>query len=210
MPFIDCCNWTAPVIPTIACPFNEGQILRLGFQQKQATPSFTTAADLIDVAEWTTLLAVGAGAARIYLTPTSQDGKTGLYDFKIAAGAAIIQGGGDDTTLDGQEATIGYESSRWTLTGYDLPPAVILALKNLLRCGKSLTMYMINSNNQIIARTNGTSYEGFVITNMQVPDKNVNGSRERTTILLSGYIEKDYDTVEYISPATTFALSITN
>jgi hypothetical protein len=69
---------------------------------------------------------------------------------------------------------------------------------------------MVNSSNQIIARKTGTAYEGFVITNMSVPDKAMNGYRNRTSLLLSGYIEKNYDTLEYITPPTAFALNMKN
>jgi len=205
-----CCNYTPALIPVLDCPFEEGQVLRLGIQQKQDIPSFPTSTDLIDSADWDTLLASAAGAKRIFMTPLSPDGKTGFFDFKIEAGAPITQGGGDDTTQGGVQATVDYELSKWMLTGYSLPPAVVLELKGLLRCGKSLTMYMVNSSSQIIARKNGTAYEGFVITNMQVPDKSMNGYRNRTSLVLSGYIEKNYDTLEYITPPTTFALTMLN
>ncbi len=207
---IDCCTYTPAVVPTIGCPNNWGQIVRLGFQIQQPTPSFPTAADLIDVADWTTLLAPAALTAQIFLTPLSPDGKTGLYDFKIEGGALITQGGGDDTTLGGVTATVGYELSKFMITGYDLPANVIKALKQLLRCGKNLTMYLINSSSQIIAKTNVTSYEGFGIVSMSVPDKTVNGSRERTSVVIEGFIEQNYDTVDYVSPVTTFALTMTN
>jgi hypothetical protein len=206
----DCCIYVASTIPTIGCPNNWGQIVRLGFQIQQPTPSFPTAADLVDLADWTTLLAPAALTAQIFLTPLSPDGKTGLYDFKIEGGAPITQGGGDDTTLSGVTATVGYDLSKFMITGYDLPATVIKALKQLLRCGKNLTMYLINSAGQIIAKTNGTSYEGFGIVSMTVPDKTVNGSRERTSVVIEGFIEQNYDTVDYVSPVTTFALTMVN
>jgi hypothetical protein len=206
----DCCIYVPGTIPTIGCPNNWGQIVRLGFQIQQLTPSFPTAADLIDIADWTTLLAPAALTAQIFLTPLSPDGKTGFYDFKIEGGAPIIQGGGDDTTLSGVTATVGYDLSKFMITGYDLPAAVIKALKQLLRCGKNLTMYLINSAGQIIAKTNVTSYEGFGIVSMTVPDKTVNGSRERTSVVIEGFIEQNYDTVDYITPPTTFALTMVN
>lgn len=206
----DCCIYVATTIPTIGCPNNWGQIVRLGFQIQQNTPSFPLAADLIDLADWTVLLAPAALTAQIFLTPLSPDGKTGLYDFKIEGGAPITQGGGDDTTLGGVTATVGYDLSKWMITGYDLPSNVIKALKQLLRCGKNLTMYLINSAGQIIAKTNVTSYEGFSITSMSMPDKTVNGSRERTNVVIEGFIESNYDTVDYVTPPTTFALTMVN
>ena len=207
---IDCCTWTPAVIPSLGCPNTFGQVVRLGFQVQQSTPSFPTAADLVDITDWTTLLAAAALTTRIYLTPTSQDGKTGLFMFSITGGAPITQGGGDDSTFGGIPATVDYEFSKWAITGYDLSADVIAGLKGLLRCGKNLTMYMFNTAGQIIARKNVTSYEGFGVTSINIPDISHTSYRERSTVLIEGYIEKNYDTVAYVSPATTFSLTMVN
>lgn len=208
---LDCCNAVPVNIPNQDCPNEWGQIVRLLFQTKETvTPAFANLVAIQDIANWTPFL-TSAPTADLHVFPTSLliDAKTGLFGFNITAGAVITQGGGDDTTLGGLAVPIGYDISTVSITGYSLSKQVIKGIKDLLRCAKNMTVYFVNAAGQIVAKEDGTGFSGFNVTNFVVQDKNVTGSRERSTTLISFAIEQDYDTKDTIIDVN-FGLTVEN
>jgi len=209
-----CCEHTMPTtMPTIGCPVQFGQIWRLGIQIKQANASFPTPADIIDLSDWTTLLAAATPPAnnQILLTPISPDGKTGLFGSKITPGAVITQGGGDSTTRGGVPANIGREWSKYEANLYSISDEYTALMMDLLDCGKQLTVYFINTYGQIIAKKRtATSFEGFDILSGFLADRAVEGEFVRDMNALSFMIEKGYSKAFYVSPMTNFANTIVN
>jgi hypothetical protein len=210
----ECCDYTMPTtMPTIGCPKQFGQIIRLGFQIKQNAASFPTVADLIDNNDWTVLLAAAILPLnnQILVTPVSPDGKTGLFGSKITGGAVITQGGGDDTTLGGIPANVSREWSKFEAMLYSIDDTLTLLLMDLLDCGKSLTVYFINSYGQIIAKKKtATSYEGFDIRAGFLSDRTVEGEFVRDVNSLTFMIEKGFSRAFYVSEPTTFATTMVN
>lgn len=212
--FTDCCNYVMPTtMPTIGCPVQFGQIVRVGFQIKQTVASFPTLADIVDIADWTVLLAAATPPAnnQILLTPKSPDGKSGLFGVKITGGAPITQGGGDDTTLGGIAINVDREFAKFEANLYSIDDVLTKLLMELLECGDELTVYFINSYGQIIAKKKtATSLEGFAIYSGFLADRTVEGFIVRDMNPLSFMIEKGFSKSFYISPVTTFATEIVN
>ncbi len=211
--FQDCCTYTPPTtMPSLGCPVEWGQIVRIALQIKQSTPSFATAADLVDNAEWTTLLAPATPPAnnQILITPPTPDGKTGLFGFAVTGGEAVTQGGGDNTTLNGIPIIVSRNFASVTANLYSIGADLTKTLMELLDCGKNLTAYFINSYGQVIAKQNGTSYEGFNIYSGFLKDRDVTGEFERDVNVLTFQLEKGYSKNFYISPAAAFLGDIVN
>jgi hypothetical protein len=210
----ECCDYTMPTtMPTIGCPKQFGQIIRIGFQIQQASATFGSPADLIDLTVWTPLLAAATPPAnnQILVTPYSPDAKTGLFGTKITGGAAIKQGGGDDTTLGGIPAIVSREWAMFTTNLYSIDDTLTLLLMDLLDCGKNLSVYFINSYGQIICKKRtATTFEGFEIRAGFLGDRTVEGEFVRDVNALEFMIEKGFSRVFNISDPTNFATTMVN
>lgn len=212
--FQDCCDYTMPTtMPSLGCPVEWGQIVRIGFQIKQATASFSSVIDLTTQASWDTLLAPATPPAnnQILITPKSPDGKTGLYAFTVTGGDAITQGGGDDTTLNGITINVSRNFATVTANLYSISSELTQTIMELLDCGKELTVYFVNSYGQIIAKKRtATTFEGFSIYSGFLKDRNVTGVFERDVNELMFMLEKGYSKNFYVSEVTTFANDMVN
>lgn len=144
-------------VPNMTCPENLGQIQKVIFQRPGYV--FNTAGGTPNpinaLASWTPLFTAVAGT-KVVVTPFLDAGA------EISAAEAITEGGGDNTTLDGQEIVIGESSPLFTGTIRNIASAVIAAIRKL-RCEK-LVAYFINEFDQIICWTKDAN-----VTNVGIP-----------------------------------------
>lgn len=154
-------------ISPFTCGEDFGQIQKLALQRKQAAPPFATVADAGTLADWTTLKAA-TDATKVVVTPFFEN-------FVIPPVEAILEGGDDNTTLDGAPIVVGQTTPAATGTFRSLPSAIFEQLQ-LLNCEANLTWYGINEFGKIIAYSaNGTTIEGIPLTEFFIGDKGAQG-----------------------------------
>jgi hypothetical protein len=175
MTFASCiCPLPAAIteIGDLTCGENIGQVQKIAFQRRQATPSFPTfsgsavgSADLL--ASWTTLLAA-ADATHVTVTPFFEN-------FVIPGSEGITEGGDDNTTLDGAPIVIGATTPQATGTFRSLTGELLRQLKEY-NCENDLTVFLINEFSQIIGVSpNGTTFTGIPIQAFFIGDGDNNG-----------------------------------
>lgn len=159
-------------IPTQACPERFDQIVRFGFQRKQATPSFTPTTILLE-ATWTALMAE-TDDTKLVLSPL-------IPNVVIPPGEVLKEGGNDNTTINGIPKLAGRGFAAVTAQLQDVEMAVRAALRALasesaLQPGfTNLWMYMFNRYGQIIAALESTTNPGIDVYNVMVGDTGTEG-----------------------------------
>lgn len=155
-----------PAITAPDCAENLGQIQKIAFQRRQATAPFPTQDNALNgaaaLASWTTLLAA-VDDTKIVVTPFFEN-------FVIPGSTEILEGGDDNTTLDGKPVVVGGTTSRATGMFRQMPADTIKSLKALM-CEIDLTFFMINEFGKIIGQTNdGTDFEGIPLSSLFIGD----------------------------------------
>jgi hypothetical protein len=193
-------------IPANSCPENIGQIQRFFIARKgniiwdNATPAnnlpATISGDVIEVvAGWNTLFAA-ADDTKVIKTPLVGG------DTAITAGTAITQGGGDNTTLNGETLVNGYNPADGTARFDSLSTAQVVAMK-ALRC-EEVEVYPINQDGKILARKEGDLITGFPVTNFSLGSKNNAGFGTRDNNVLTFQMNDDWDEYLYFVTPTDF------
>jgi hypothetical protein len=149
------------------CPENFGQIQKIAIQRQGFDFDGTTGNDIEVLADWQSRIALST-SEKIQVSPF-------IYNFVSAAGEAITNGGGDNTTLNGEVELVGINKSAASGMFKSLSSAVINALQSY-NCETALGVYFINADGKIIAQelTTGT-YTPFPISSFFVGDKTNNG-----------------------------------
>jgi len=164
----DCPNPTAiEDIPSLDCPFDIKQIQKIAFQRQGN--QFDTDGILVE-ATWTPLLTANDDT-KIVSTPFI--GGNPL----VTPGGAITEGGGDNSTLNGEEDVTGSNPSLFTCDFKSISPEIEKALKSLI-CEKNLQVYFITEENKIIANQEGLttdSHKGFPISAYYFSDRDNRG-----------------------------------
>ncbi len=151
-----------PSVAKQGCPINLGQIQRFYFQRAGFMFDSGDDLDILLLASWTPLV-TAVGDTKIITTPR-------MANVVIPRGEAKIEGGGDNTTIDGVEIVVG--SNPITLTGdlISLSAKTRKQLKTALGPEEDLVVYMINQYGQIIcknvdpANTAVTQFTGLQIS----------------------------------------------
>ena len=135
---------TLTTIPT-GCPFNFDQIIRVGFQQRQATASFADETEIQTLADWTALIAA-SDATKIVMSPV-------FSGFVIPKSEVQASGGNDNSTVKGIREIYGNGSVTVSGTYKGLNPTILAALDNLTQFSipnsvgnSTLTWYMFNKD----------------------------------------------------------------
>lgn len=176
------CEDTLVSIPRNECAFDIGQIIRIGASRIQSTPHFPGLAEIENEDEWQALLDADDDT-KIVLTPI-------IENLTIPPSTAILEGGDDNSTLDGQPIALGGSSPR-SETGMmsSLQAAVRVALKKI-QCVQSMDnpviLYFFTAKGKIIsqAATSGPSYEGMPCAGFFIGDPSIDGynTRDKTPI----------------------------
>jgi hypothetical protein len=183
-------------IPSQTCPENFNQIQKFAIQRSGFTFDGTAGKDITLLADWQTLLAA-ADDTHAVVTPF-------VYEAAITAGEAITNGGGDNSTLNGESELTGVNPSSFAGMFKSLSKDVIQALFDL-RCESGLVVYFFNENGDIIAQEKTTGeFTGFPISSFFVGDTNNEGFATNDTHATSFNLKKDWSKYQAISTPADF------
>jgi len=183
-------------IPSQTCPENFNQIQKFSIQRAGYTFDGTAGNDITLLADWQTLLAA-ADDTHMIVTPF-------VYEAAITAGEAITNGGGDNSTLNGESELTGVNPSTFGGMFKSLSKEVIQALFDL-RCEKDLVVFFFNENGDIIAQEKTTGeFTGFPISSFFVGDTNNEGFATNDTHATSFNLKKDWSKYQAISTPADF------
>lgn len=102
-------------------------------------------------------------------------------DPLITAGEAVINGGGDNSTFNGEEEIAGKNPNKFTGLFKSLSPENEIALKNIINC-RDIEVYLINEFNKIICNKHGAfTRNGFVVRAGFMGDRNNLGKNAKDT-----------------------------
>jgi len=165
----DCPNSDAiDTIPIADCPFDIKQVQKVVFQRNGHV--FT--ADAIKLIATWNALKTASDSTKITSTPFI--GGNPL----ITPGGAITEGGGDNSTLNGEEDVTGSNPSLFTCDFKSISPAQEKAIKKLM-CEKNMQVYFITEENVIIANqedlAEADSHKGFPISAFYFSDRDNQG-----------------------------------
>lgn len=153
------------------CPENWGQIQKVAFQRRDALSLFSgTGLNPIEtLASWTAFL-TAVDDTKIVITSF-------VEAFTILAGDPVLEGGGDNSTLNGVEIVAGRDPS--TVEGMikSAPQTTVIKDLKTLQCEGKLTAYFFNEFGNIIASevVLDDDYNGFDVQSMFIGDKNNEG-----------------------------------
>jgi hypothetical protein len=160
-------------IPQVDCGLSLKQVQKLLIGRRGAISfaAITGALSASTIAGWQALLDA-TDDTKVIVTPF-------VEDFKIPQGEAILEGGDDNTTIDGNPIVVGANSIRATGMFAELPPNVLSALKKL-NCESQLEVALINQFGDIYAlQPSGTLFKGIPITSFFVGDPGNEGLNTR-------------------------------
>jgi len=150
-----------------SCPDNFGQIQKVIFQRRGFIFDGTAGKDITLLADWQALQ-VAADDTKVQVSPFT-------YNAIITAGESITNGGGDNTTLNGEVELVGVNPSVFTAEFRSLDSATIAQLQ-ALNCETGLAVYFITKDGKIIADEVSTgNYTGFPVSSLFVGDKTNSG-----------------------------------
>jgi len=162
----------------VTCPENLGQIQRAGITRAGGAMFDMDGAagaegDITLIGSWTPLL-TDADNDKLVITPYFEN-------FIIPEAAAITEGGGDNTTVDGVERVLGAGAITVTATLAGVPISIIDQLRDLMG-EPALEIYLFNQYGRIVARDSTPLaiaaekvYRGIPIYSLFVPYPANNG-----------------------------------
>lgn len=186
-------------ITATTCPEELGQIQRAFFVRKgevvwdtatagAANVPATIALDLVTVIAGWNVLKIAADSTKVVFAPLFGG------DITVAPSEAVTQGGGDNSTLNGQVLFVNFPDSSFSAR-YDQLGATQTADLKLLVC-EDLEVYFVNDSGDIIgdASTTGT-FKGFDCTNVALASRNVAGFATRDSNIMTFQLDADWDTI---------------
>ena len=212
---LDCCPLPTSLsdIPGSACPENLGQIQRYWFVRKGqviwdvVTPANNVPATITgqapeDAAGWNILFAA-ADSTKVVKTPLIGG------DSTLTAGTTITQGGGDNSTLNGETLVNGINPTDGSARFDSLTGAQISAIRTLACEGNGLEVYLVSQEGKLWAKKDGDLLTGFPCTNVVLGSMTNAGFGTRDNNTLTFQLDFDYDEYKYaVTPADFNALTI--
>jgi len=212
---LDCCPLDPSLtdIPASACPENIGQIQRYWFVRKGqviwdvVTPANNVPATITgqapeDAAGWNILFAA-ADDTKVIKSPLIGG------DSTLTAGTTITQGGGDNSTLNGETLVNGINPTDGSARFDSLTGAQIAAFRTLACEGNGLEVYLISQEGKIWGSKVGDLVTGFDATNVVLGSMSNAGFGTRDSNVLTFQLAFDWDETKYaITPADFNALTI--
>ena len=203
------CPNTDPLdeIPADVCPEWIGQIQKYLFVKDgeviwdSGTPANNIPASIAgevieDATGWNTLRAA-INDTKVVATPLIAG------DAQITPGAAITQGGGDNTTRNGATLINGYNPSDVQARFDGLSSAQIAAM-DALEC-HGLEVYMVNQFGKILHKDVAGIKTGFPVLSYSLGDKANNGLATRDNNLLTFQLERRWDKdLAFATPSAGF------
>lgn len=212
---LDCCPLDPSLtdIPASACPENIGQIQRYWFVRKGqviwdvVTPANNVPATITgqapeDAAGWNILFAA-ADDTKVVKSPLIGG------DSTLTAGTTITQGGGDNSTLNGETLVNGINPTDGSARFDSLTGAQIAAFRTLACEGNGIEVYLISQEGKIWGSKVGDLVTGFDATNVVLGSMSNAGFGTRDSNVLTFQLGFDWDETKYaITPADFNALTI--
>ena len=212
---LDCCPLDPSLtdIPASACPENIGQVQRYWFVRKGqviwdiVTPANNVPATITgqapeDAAGWNILFAA-ADDTHVVTSPLIGG------DSTLTAGTTITQGGGDNSTLNGETLVNGINPTDGSARFDSLTGAQIAAFRKLACEGNGLEAYLISQEGKIWGSKVGDLVTGFDCTNVVLGSMSNAGFGTRDSNVLTFQLAFDWDETKYaITPADFNALTI--
>ena len=189
-------------IPTQDCDVDLEQLQKFGFQREGFVFDNTLVKpevpmDITKKADWL-LLKSATDDTKVVFTPLIGG------DPIITAGEPILNGGGDNSTLNGVEELLGTNPSTFTGLFKSLSSEVKTAMEDL-SCEK-LVVFPINQNGKIIANKIAEGvYTGFPIQGFHISDRNNNGFGTKDTFAVRFTLPARWDrNLVLLDPETGF------
>jgi hypothetical protein len=212
---LDCCPLDPSLtdIPASACPENIGQVQRYWFVRKGqviwdiVTPANNVPATITgqapeDAAGWNILFAA-ADDTKVVKSPLIGG------DSTLTAGTTITQGGGDNSTLNGETLVNGINPTDGSARFDSLTGAQIAAFRTLACEGNGLEVYLISQEGKIWGSKVGDLLTGFDCTNVVLGSMSNAGFGTRDSNVLTFQLAFDWDETKYaVTPADFNALTI--
>ncbi len=212
---LDCCPLDPSLtdIPASACPENIGQVQRYWFVRKGqviwdiVTPANNVPATITgqapeDAAGWNILFAA-ADDTKVVKSPLIGG------DSTLTAGTTITQGGGDNSTLNGETLVNGINPTDGSARFDSLTGAQIAAFRTLACEGNGLEVYLVSQEGKIWGSKVGDLVTGFDCTNVVLGSMSNAGFGTRDSNVLTFQLAFDWDETKYaITPADFNALTI--
>lgn len=199
MSFLSCdCPLSTAIsdITASVCGENFGQIQKVIVQRKGWIFDGTAGKDITLLADWQVLFGA-SDATKAQITPY-------LSSAVIAGGEKITNGGGDNSTLNGESELVGMNPSAFTSMMKSLTSAQIAELA-AFNCEKALVVYFVNESGKIICKDlTGGSYTGISISSFFAGEKSNNGYATLDENPLDFNIKKGWS-CDYAIVETAFA-----
>jgi len=179
---------TLPTLGNAECKFDFDQVIRLGFQIPQDTPSFADAEEIATASDWTTLTSAVDGT-KVILSPLTQ----GLV---IPASEGAFEGGDDNSTVDGLPIYKGENTVTVEGMFYSVAPSILKVLRELACFSVSqlgstkLTAYLFTGAKQVVSMDD---FSGIMINNFRVGSVGSEGYRELNKAPFSFNLKGDWD-----------------
>ena len=176
------------------CPENFGQIQKIAIQRTGDDFDGGLNNIITVLADWQTKIAA-LGDTKIQVSPF-------IYNVVLTAGEAITNGGGDNSTLNGEVELVGVNKTAVAGMFKGLSSAVIEALQSY-NCENATGVYFFNADGKIIAQELSTGvYTPFPISSFFVGDKTNNGFATKDENALSFQINAGWSrNYKIVTPA---------
>ena len=212
---LDCCPLATALtdIPASACPENIGQIQRYWFVRKGIVKLDTVApysnsipasvqSDPTLLATWNVLFSA-TDDSHVVLTPLIGG------DSTITASAPTTFGGGDNSTLNGEQFVTAIPPSDASVRFDSLTAAQISAFRKLTCEGNGLEVFLISQEGKIWGSKVGNLFSGFDCTNVVLGSLTNNGFGTRDSNTMTFQLPFDWDeTKAYLTPSDFNALTV--
>jgi hypothetical protein len=216
-PFLlDCCPLATSLsdIPSSSCPENIGQIQRFWFVRKGnviidtvspfsgSLPAGIASIDPETLAMWTLLFGY-TNDDKVIKSPLIGG------DSTLTAGTTITQGGGDNSTLNGETLVNGINPTDGSARFDSLTAAQIKEFRKLACEGSGLEVFLISQEGKIWGKLDGNLFTGFPCTNVVLGTMNNAGFGTRDNNVLTFQLDFDWDEYKHaLTPSDFNALTV--
>ena len=212
---LDCCPLATSLtdIPSSSCPENIGQIQRYWFVRKGVvvwdvvTPAnnipATISGNAVDVVAGWNILFSAIDDSHVVLTPLIGG------DSTVTAGTVVTFGGGDNSTLSGEQFVTAINPSDVSVRFDSLTAEQIAAFRKLTCEGNGLEVYLISQEGKIWGSQTGDLFKGFDCANIVLGSLTNNGFGTRDSNTMTFQLPFDWDeTKSAITPSDFNALTV--
>ena len=212
---LDCCPLDPALndIPASACPENIGQIQRFWFVRKgKVIWDITTPANNVPASIASNAPTVAAGWSVLFAaSDNTHVVKSPLIggESSLTAGTTITQGGGDNSTLNGETLVNGINPTDGSARFDSLTAGQIKEFRKLACEGNGLEVYLISQEGKIWGSKVGDLFTGFPAANVVLGTMSNAGFGTRDSNTLTFQLKSDWDESKHaVTPSDFAALTV--